>query len=99
MDGDRPMSDRFSRYTKLICDRPHPKVLRVTLTNGKMNATDLVMQEELLSIWRDIDQDTSVHAVIVIGAGKVFSAGGDFDMVQETIDSFDAKARGFKEAR
>ncbi len=93
------MSDRFARYKKLVCDRPHPNVLRVTLTNGKMNSTDMGMQEELLSIWRDIDQDTSVHVAIITGAGKVFSAGGDFDMVQDTIDSFDSKVRGFKEAR
>ena len=86
-------------YKRLVCDRPHPKVLRVTLTNGKMNAADALMQEELLNIWRDIDRDTSVHSVIVTGAGKVFSAGGDFDMVQDCIDNFDVKARGFKEAR
>ena len=40
-----------------------------------------------------------MHAAIITGAGKVFSAGGDFDMVQDTIDNFDSKARGFKEAR
>ena len=93
------MSDRFAGYKRLVCDRPHPNVLRVTLTNGKMNSSDALMQEELLNIWRDIDRDTSVHAVIVTGAGKVFSAGGDFDMVQDAIDDFDVKARGFKDAR
>lgn len=93
------MSEGFDRYRRLVCDRPHPKVLRVTLTNGKMNAADALMQEELLTIWRDIDRDTSVHAVIVTGAGKVFSAGGDFGMVQDAIDSFEVRARGFKEAR
>jgi len=93
------MSDRFAAYKRLVCDRPHPKVLRVTLTNGKMNSADALMQEELLNIWRDIDRDTSVHAVIVTGAGKVFSAGGDFGMVQDAIDNFDARARGFREAR
>jgi enoyl-CoA hydratase len=93
------MSERFARYARLVCDRPHPKVLRVTLTNGKMNTADAVMQEELLTIWRDIDQDTSVHAVVVTGAGEVFSAGGDFDLAQECVDNFDARAKGFKAAR
>lgn len=93
------MTDRFSRYQRLVCDRPHPKVLRITLTNGKMNSADALMQEELLTIWRDIDRDTSVHSVIVTGAGKIFSAGGDFSMVQDAIDNFDVRARGFKEAR
>ena len=73
------MTDRFSRYQRMICDRPHPKVLRITLTNGKMNTADAVMQEELLTIWRDIDADRDVHAVIITGAGSVFSAGGDLN--------------------
>lgn len=89
----------FSRYRRLICDKPHPKVLRVTLTNGKMNTADAIMQEELLTIWRDIDQETNVHSVIIRGAGTVFSAGGDFELAQETVDDFDARARGFKAAR
>src|SRR6476620_3171068 len=93
------MSDRFAGYKRLVCDRPHPKVLRVTLTNGKMNSSDALMQEALLNIWRDIDRDTSVHAVIVTGAGKVFSAGGDFAMEKDAIDDFAVKARGFKDAR
>ncbi|CAN5229606.1 enoyl-CoA hydratase/isomerase family protein [soil metagenome] len=93
------MSDRFARYRRMICDKPHPKVLRVTLTNGPMNTADAVMQEELLTIWRDIDLDRDVHAVIITGAGKVFSAGGDLDLAQGVVDDFDARARGFKDAR
>lgn len=93
------MSDRFARYRRMVCDKPHPKVLRVTLTNGKMNTADAVMQEELLAIWRDIDLDKDVHAVIVTGAGSVFSAGGDLDLAQEVVDDYDTRARGFKDAR
>lgn len=93
------MTDRFSRYSRLVCDRPHPNVLRVTLTNGKMNTVDDVMAKELVTIWRDADEDPSVHVVLVTGAGKVFSAGGDFSAVEEVMDSFDARARSWKEAR
>jgi enoyl-CoA hydratase len=93
------MTDRFARYTRLICDRPHPNVLRVTMTNGRMNTVDSIMARELIDIWRDADQDPSVHAVLVTGAGKVFSAGGDFDAVEEVMSSFDARARSWKEAR
>lgn len=93
------MSDRFARYRRMVCDKPHPKVLRVTLTNGKMNTADAIMQEELLTIWRDIDLDKDVHAVIINGAGTVFSAGGDLDLAQGVVDDYDARARGFKDAR
>jgi enoyl-CoA hydratase len=93
------MPDQFSRYGRLVCDRPHPKVLRITLTNGKMNTADAQMQDELLTIWRDIDLAPEVHAVVVTGAGSVFSAGGDFGLAQACVNDFDTRARGFKAAR
>jgi enoyl-CoA hydratase len=37
--------------------------------------------------------------VILTGAGKAFSSGGDFTMIQEIIDDYDARANAWKEAR
>ena len=93
------MSDRYARYTRLRFDRPHPKVLRITMDNGRMNTADAVMHAELADIWRDVDRDPTVNAVVITGAGKVFSAGGDFAMIQQAIDDFDARTRQWKEAR
>jgi enoyl-CoA hydratase len=93
------MTDPYGRYTRLKFDRPHAKVLRITMENGRMNTTDAAMHAELGDIWRDVDRDASVNAVILTGAGKVFSAGGDFAIIQENIDDFAARARQWKEAR
>ncbi|WP_428542306.1 enoyl-CoA hydratase/isomerase family protein [Rhodopila sp.] len=93
------MTDAYARYTRLRFDRPHPKVLRITMDNGRMNTADDVMHAELADIWRDVDRDPTVNAVVITGAGKVFSAGGDFAMVQHAIDGFDARTRQWKEAR
>jgi enoyl-CoA hydratase len=93
------MSDPYARYTRLRFDRPHPKVLRITMDNGRMNTADDVMHAELADIWRDVDRDPTVNAVVITGAGTVFSAGGDFAMIQQAIDDFDARARQWKEAR
>jgi enoyl-CoA hydratase len=93
------MSDPYSRYVRLRFDRPHPKVLRVTMDNGKMNTADNTLHGELADIWRDIDRDPTVNAVVLTGAGTVFSAGGDFDMIRENIEDFNARARQWKEAR
>ena len=30
------MTDVYARYTRLRFDRPHPKVLRIAMDNGKM---------------------------------------------------------------
>lgn len=93
------MTDPYAKYQRLRFDRPHPKVLRVTMDNGKMNTADAVMHQELVQIWRDIDADNSINAVIITGAGKVFSAGGDFEMVEAIATDFETRARGWKEAR
>ena len=38
------MSDWQKRYQRLVFDRPHPKVLRVTMNRpDKDNATDAIM--------------------------------------------------------
>jgi enoyl-CoA hydratase len=93
------MSDPYARYTRMRFDRPHPKVLRITLDNGRMNTADNALHGELADIWRDVDRDPSVNAVILTGAGKVFSAGGDFGMIRENIEDFTARRRQWQEAK
>jgi enoyl-CoA hydratase len=93
------MPDPYARYTRLRFDRPHPRVVRITMDNGKMNTADNALHGELAEIWRDVDRDPSVNVAILTGAGKVFSAGGDFDMIQENISDFDARARQWREAK
>ena len=93
------MTDPYARYTRLKFDRPHAKILRITMENGRMNTTDAALHAELGEIWRDVDKDQSVNAAVLTGAGKVFSAGGDFAIIQENIDDFTSRARQWKEAR
>jgi enoyl-CoA hydratase len=94
------MSDRYAHYQRLQFDRPHPRVLRVTMSNpGRLNSADAIMHRELVEIWREVDGDPDVSAVVLTGAGKAFSAGGDFDMIGGIVDDFSNRARGWKEAR
>ena len=93
------MSDPYARYRRLKFDHPHAKVLRITMDNGRMNTTDELLHAELAEIWRDVDEDADIHAAVLTGAGNVFSAGGDFSIIQQNIDDFAARARQWKEAR
>jgi enoyl-CoA hydratase len=93
------MTDRYARYTRLKFDRPHPKVLRIAMENGRMNTADEALHAELAEIWHDVDRDESVNVAIFTGAGKVFSAGGDFNMIKSATEDFNARARQWKEAR
>jgi enoyl-CoA hydratase len=94
------MPDRYAGYKRLQFDRPHSRVLRITMSNpGRLNSADEAMHGELARIWRDVDADPEVSAAILTGAGKAFSAGGDFDMIGKIIDDFPTRARNWKEAR
>jgi enoyl-CoA hydratase len=94
------MSDRYARYQRLKFDRPADRVLRITMSNpGRLNSADAVMHRELAEIWRDVDADPEVRCAILTGEGAAFSAGGDFDMIQEIVDDFDTRVRILKEAR
>lgn len=90
---------RYERYKRLKIDWPHARVIRLTMSNGKMNSADAAMHAELGEIWRDIDSDPAVSAVIITGAGEVFSAGGDFAMIGDIIGDHDTRLRNWKEAR
>src|SRR4029450_4462812 len=94
------MDEAYARFSRLLIDRPHPRVLRVVMNRpDKLNAADGEMHSDLTEIWRVIDADTSVNAVLLTGAGKAFSAGGDLDLVDRMMADFDTRMRVGEEAR
>ena len=94
------MTDRYQPYTRLELDRPAERVLRITFNRPETyNSVDAETHTELTRIWRDIDADLDINAVIVTGAGKAFSAGGDFELIRKVIDDPVARMATWKEAR
>ena len=80
------MDENYARFSRLLIDRPHARVLRVIMNRpDKLNAVDGAMHRELSEIWRVIDADPNVSAVLLTGAGKAFSAGGDLALLDEMI--------------
>ena len=81
------MTDRYAAYERLKFDTPGDRILRITMdAPGRLNAADETMHDELGRIWKDVEADPDVSVAILCGAGKAFSAGGDFDMIDEMID-------------
>ena len=94
------MTDRYADYQRLRFDWPEERILRITMDNpGRLNSADAVMHGELVRVWRDIDADSQVNAVIIRGAGEAFSSGGDLDLVKEMTEDFGTLTRVWKEAR
>jgi enoyl-CoA hydratase len=90
----------YEKYQHILTDRPHPRVLRMTLNKpDRLNAIDQATHIELAGIWRDVDEDPDTGAVIVTGAGRAFSAGGDLEMASDLTADFTKRCQGWKEAR
>jgi enoyl-CoA hydratase len=94
------MASRYEHYRGLTFSTPAPTILEIVMDRpGRLNAADRVMHRELAEVWRDVDADPDVAAVMVRGAGKGFSAGGDFELIEAIADDYDTRVRVWKEAR
>ena len=92
--------DHYENYDVLKLDWAADGVLRVTIDNpGRVNALDATGHGEITRIWRDADADERVRAVLITGAGRNFSAGGDLAWVRSLADDPQARVAGLREAR
>ncbi|MBI3993710.1 MAG: enoyl-CoA hydratase/isomerase family protein [Candidatus Lambdaproteobacteria bacterium] len=63
------------------------KVLTVTMHRPeKLNAIDEVMHTELSQVFERVRQDEAAEVVVLTGAGRAFTAGGDTRWMQRMID-------------
>lgn len=94
------MSNRYAAYTKLKLDYPSKRILRITFDRPETyNSVDAETHTQITNIWRDINDDPDINAVIVTGAGKAFSAGGDFELIKSLLDNPVARMATWKEAK
>lgn len=93
------MTHPYPNYESLRLDRPAERVLRVTITRGKVNAMDYQLHRDLTTIWPLIEADPTVSSVILTGAGRAFSAGGDFEMEKRVVADYDFRLAMWKDGR
>jgi len=78
------MTTRGPGEELLVEARGHVRI--VTLNRpAALNAADQVLHGEIARIWRELDADPDVRAVVVTGAGKAFCAGGDLDLLDRMV--------------
>jgi len=94
------MDDRYARFESLRFEQPAPHVLRITMSApGHLNAAGAAMHRDLAEVWTVIDRDPDTRVAIIRGEGDVFSAGGDFDLVEEMATDHAVRVRVLREAR
>ena len=88
---------KYSQLTVAIESR----VGTITLNRpDRLNAVNGVLLSELAHIFRDVEADSNIDIIILTGAGKAFSAGGDLEWMQDAIDrpdSFEQSSRDGKQ--
>lgn len=93
------MESRYQKYKHLLCEYVAERVLKITLNRPeRLNATNEVLHHELVQVWLDAEEDDAVSVVILTGAGRAFSAGGDFEMLDRNINDPATRARNWKGA-
>jgi len=76
----------FENYQALAFRR-EGKVLHVTFNRpDTLNAFDSVLHREFERFVHEAPGDEATHVIVLSGAGKAFSAGGDIDHMQQLID-------------
>lgn len=93
------MLDTYKQFTRLTFENNQPGVLEVVFDGPGLNAVDEETHRQIPAIWPVIDQDPAVRAVVVRGAGKAFSAGGSFDLIDAQIEDYATRMRVMQESR
>jgi len=76
----------YSDYEHLLFDLKPNGVLTITINRPEvMNATNARLHWELTQIWDTVAADDDTNVVVVTGAGKAFSAGGDLNWVESQV--------------
>src|SRR5216683_2453594 len=80
------MAYDYSQYGGILVAQ-QDKVLTITLNSPEtLNAFTGPMHTSMSRIWDDVNDDPDVHVVVLTGAGRAFSAGGNVIAMQTKID-------------
>ena len=76
----------YGRYKNLIVEKAD-KVATLTFNRPeRLNAFNWELHSELEDVLLDLNVDEDVHAIVITGAGRAFSAGGDLKGMQDDLD-------------
>jgi enoyl-CoA hydratase len=90
--------DRYRAFDQLTFDRPTGGVLRITLDAPGLNAVNLAAHRQLADVWPVIDRDDESRVALIRGAGKAFSAGGSFELLDAIMSDASVRRSVLREA-
>ena len=92
------MTDLYKNFPMRF-ERHEDGVLEMVFDGPNLNAVDANVHTALAAVWQVMDNDPATRVVLVRGAGRAFSAGGSFELIDEQIQSYPALMRVYRETR
>ena len=89
----------YEDFPHLTFEHPADGVLRIVLDGPNLNAVGPDAHRELADVWLAVDRDPDTKVALLTGAGKAFSAGGSFELLEGMISDFAVRTKVLREAR
>src|SRR5438045_176129 len=89
----------YDDFDALTIDRPADGVLRITMDAPGLNAVNEAAHRQLADVWLTVDRDPDTRVALLRGAGKAFSAGGSFELLDSIMSDYAVRTRVMREAR
>jgi enoyl-CoA hydratase len=89
----------YSSYQHLLIEKKDGIALLTINRPESLNSTNFRLHNELSRVWLDLAEDDEVRVAVITGAGRAFSAGGDFEVVETAAGNLEVVSQIMKEAR
>lgn len=94
------MIERFAEeFETLTFTNPADGVLQITMEGPGLNSVDPRKHRQLADVWLAVDRDPDVRVALLAGAGKAFSAGGSFELLDAMTEDYGTALEVLREAR
>src|SRR6267378_2503256 len=79
----------YSSYQHLLIEKKDGIALLTINRPESLNSTNFRLHNELSRVWLDLAEDDEVRVAVITGAGRAFSAGGDFEVVEKSMGNLE----------
>ena len=87
------MTDYQAVFPSFRFDRPGDGLLRMTFDAPGLNAVSPDAHRQIAEVWPAVDRDPDVRVMLIQGAGKGFSSGGSFELLESMIGGYENRMR------
>ena len=88
----------YSDYQHILVEKQDGIAVLTMNRPEVLNAANFRLHNELSRIWLDLGADPEVRVAVITGSGGAFSAGGDFEMIEQAMGNPDVIASNIQEA-